>query len=712
MNNLIQIPSFADLQSALAILSDVIGGKVSKEGLIFGMPLEAGKLSTVHIEAASDCAGLRLTEIDAARALPIQSPLLLSHPDGRAVVISRVSPGGLGVAISEAGESISVLLADLANQGFATCWSVSPKTTRDSRTEEVAEHGGRHWILQALWMNPGIVTTVAAATIAINVLGLAIPLITMNILDRVVSHAAFETLWALALGGAIAVAGDFTLRSLRGTLIDRSNARGDVLVLNQIFGKVLGSKLSNRQSSVGVQSNTLREFESLREISNSATLAALGDLPFALFFLIAIYLVAGPLVLVPLAVTPLLLLIGKTTQSKLHKLVAQNYGDTAHKNAVAVEVLSNFETVKAHNAENWAASKWERAVATQLRHSLSMRWYMALSSNMIVALQGITTIAILVVGVYLISMGQISAGALYATSMLAGRALSPVAQIATLLSKIHHAKSAYKAIRTLVDAEQERPEGTHFFSCDSSFSKLSLERVELSYRKDVAPALSGVSMQIVAGERIGIIGGIGSGKSSLLRLITGLRAPTSGSITLDGVPVQQIEPSAYRRKFGTSFREEGFFFGTIRENLCFHRPETSDSQMIAAAEQGGALGWIKLLPGGFDTAVGEAGSGLSSGQKQTLAMSRAFVGNPEIYLLDEPTSDLDTRSELEFVQRLRALPTDKTLIVVTHRPALLDACTRLIVVDKGGILMDGERTLVLARLRQIVVAEKANGTSS
>jgi ATP-binding cassette, subfamily C, bacterial LapB len=533
----------------------------------------------------------------------------------------------------------------------------------------------------------------------------------MNILDRVVSHAAFETLWALALAGVVAVVGDFSLRSLRGTLIDRSSARGDVLVLNRIFSKVLGTRFSSRLNSVGVQSNSLREFESLREISNSATLAALGDLPFALLFLFIIYLVAGPLVLVPLAAMPLLLLAGKVTQNKLHDLVKQNYGDTAHKNTVAVEVLTNIETVKAHAAENWAASKWERAVASQLRHSLAMRWYMALSANIIMALQGLTTIAILVAGVYLISMGQISVGALYATSMLAGRALSPIAQIAMLLSKIHHAKSAYTAIRIMVDAEQERPDGANFINVGGNFTSLSLDQVELTYRKDSTPALKNVSMQIQAGERIGIIGGIGSGKSSLLRIIIGLRSPTSGSITLEGIPVQQLEPSTYRQKFGTSFREEGFFFGSIRENLCFHRPNATDKELIEAARLGGALSWIKLLPSGFDSSVGEGGVGLSSGQRQTLSVSRAFVGDPQVLLLDEPTSDLDSRTENEFVHRLRNLPAQKTLIVVTHRPAVIDACTRLVVIDNGGILMDGEKTLVLARLKQIVHSERATGTT-
>ena len=551
-----------------------------------------------------------------------------------------------------------------------------------------------------------------AATVAINLLALAVPLITMNVMDRVVTHAAFETLWALTIGGLVAITMDFVLRMLRSSTVDRASARSDVIIANRIFGRVLGARLANRNGTVGVQSNSLREYESLREICNSATIATFGDLPFAVLFFFVTWLVAGPLVLVPIAVIPLLLAVGLSTQWTLNAAVSEHFKDSAHKNAVAVEMMTGLETIKAHGAESWAASKWERAVASHLHHSLDVRWWTALSGTLITALQNLTTLALLVVGVYLVVGNVISPGALFATVMLTGRSLTPVAQLASLLTKMHHAKSAYKALVALADVEQERPPGVSFLAPPRSFAGLDLDRVGLAYRKGGAEALKSVSLTIKPGERVAIIGSIGSGKSSLLRLLSGLRQPTSGSITMAGLPVSQIDPAGYRALFGCAFREESFFLGTLRDNICFQRTDVSDEQIVEAARMGGALGWINHLPAGFGTLVGEGGQGLSSGQRQTLALTRAFLGTPSAILLDEPTSDLDTRSETEFVQRLKQLGEQHTLIVVTHRPALLDACNRLIVLEAGSVLLDGDKAVVLGRLKQLTLSQRRSAEAS
>ena len=711
MTEFIKTPTCAGLAQALALLAGRFGVSVSPDAIIHGLPLVKNQLTVSFVDEAATRAELVLEPLGANLAKPAHCPLLLAHRDGRALVITEIKAGELGIAVSDRGHSGGVLMAGLAAEGFHACWTVRPVSSRDARTGSGHEPQ-THWIVKSLWLNQDVLWPVVVATVTVNVLALAVPLISMNILDRVVSHAAFETLWALAIGGVIAVAVDFILRMLRGSLVDRASARSDVILSNRIFGKVLGGRLAAQRSSVGVQSNSLREYESLREIFNSATVATMGDLPFALLFFVVVWQVAGPLVLVPLAVVPLLLIAGFATQWTLERTAAEHFKDTAHKNAVAIEILSGLETIKTHAAESWAAAKWESAVAGHLRHSLELRWWTALSTNLITALQSLTTIAILVVGVYLVVGKTISPGALFAAIMLAGRSLTPIAQVASLLTKIHHAKSAYKAIRLLTDIEQERPPAMQFLSPPPSFSALKLDRVELSYGQSGPAVLKNISLHIAPGERLGIIGSIGSGKSSLLRVLLGLRQPTSGIISMAGLPLGQIDPAAYRRLFGTAFRDEAFFFGTIRENLCLERPDASDREVREAVRLGGALDWIKALPANFATMLGEAGQGLSSGQRQTLALSRAFLGLSSAVILDEPTSDLDARTEAEFVQRLRQLPKETTLIVVTHRPAVLDACTRLLVLDQGGILMDGEKTIVLARLKQIVHSQRIAAEAS
>jgi ATP-binding cassette, subfamily C, bacterial LapB len=708
---LLPLPCFSSLQLALARLSSSIGNGTGAAGIVQGLPLEHGRLLLDHLDTALERSGLSAAKVSLVSAKPHHCPLLLVYGDGRAAIIAQLNPVGHGVAVLEDGSRQTILVASLSSPGLLGCWSMSPQQMHDDRHDDVPEHAPRHWLLKALLMQRDIVPSVVVATVALNLLALAVPLISMNVMDRVVSHAAFETLWALTLGGVIAVAADFLLRSLRGRLIDRSSARSDVAVSNRIFSKVLGGQFAARQASVGVQSNTLREYESLREISNATTVAALGDLPFAFLFLLTIYFVAGHIVWVPVAVMPLLLLSGWLGQNNLQPLSVANFRDAAQKNAVAVEVLSNLETVKSRAAESWAAGKWERAVASHLRHSLGLRWHTLIAGNSMVALQGLTTLAVLVAGVYLISDKQMSPGALFATTMLTGRALAPVAQLAGLLSKLHHAGTAYASLKKLVDIEQERAPDMRFVAPAAKFKVLQLENLGLSYSKDANPVLQGVSLTIRAGERIGIIGGIGSGKSSLLRAIIGLRPLSTGVVSLDGIPIQQIDPALYRQRFGVAFREEGFFFGTLRENVAFHCPEADDASIIAAAETGGAMAWIKPLPKGLDSIIGEAGAGLSSGQRQTLALSRAFVGNADVYLLDEPTSDVDGRTEQEFVQRLKELPAHKTLIAVTHRPAVIEACNRLIVIDQGRVVLDGDTPTVLARIRQQVQAGRGEAVA-
>jgi ATP-binding cassette, subfamily C, bacterial LapB len=696
------LPNFDRLQDALSVLSSALGNASTAETIAHGYPLQSGHLTVTSIGDAAIRAGLNLAPANGAEFKPFHCPLLFCNAAGQAIIIAEITASGHGLALAQTGQTHTLSLPALQRAGFTACWLVQPCNTRDERVAHEGDEVKRHWIADALWMNKSIVGSVITATVFTNILALVTPLIMMNVMDRVVSHAAFETLWAMALGGLLAIIFDFALRTLRGMLIDKASASGDVIVNNRIFSKVLGTKLSARQGSVGVQSNTLREFESLREMSNAATVATLGDLPFAILFIAVIAMVSGWLVAVPIAMIPILFACGLFTQKKLNKLVAEHFKDVAHKNAVAVEMLANMETIKAHVGEGWAAAKWERAVASHLRHSLAMRFWMALSANSMSALQSLTTIVLLIMGVYLISAGLMSSGALFATIMLTGRALTPIAQIAALLTKFHHAKTAYKSLRHLVDAEQERPDDAHFLKNDARFSTISLDKVGFSYRKDGDPTLNGITLSIGAGERIGIIGGIGSGKSTLLRILTALRTPTTGSFTIDGLPVQQIDPAVFRRRLGTSFREEGFFFGTIRENLCFHRPEATDDDMIEAARMAGALDWIKMLPSAFDTRLGEAGAGLSTGQRQTLSLARAFIGYPDIIILDEPTSDLDSRTEGLFVSRLRNLPAHQTLIAVTHRPAVIDACTRLLVIDSGSIIMDGSKDIVLAQLRGAV----------
>jgi ATP-binding cassette, subfamily C, bacterial LapB len=537
------------------------------------------------------------------------------------------------------------------------------------------------------------------ATVIINILALTGSLVVMNVYDRVLPNQAMETLTALAIGAVLAALFEFALRMLRGVMVDAASHATDVRLANLLFGRVVGARLSLSRHATGVRVNTMREFETLREFFTSATLTVLGDLPFALLFVVVIGLVAGPLVLVPLIAMPLLLAGTLLLHRPLARLTAESFKDTSQKNAVLVETLVGLETIKTLGAEAWAGALWDKSVREHVRVGLRMRLLSALGQNLVALVQGVATVALLVYGVVLVGRGEVTAGALMAAMTLMARVLSPVAQGAMILSRLHQVKIAWTALKQLADAPQERPEGTAFVQPEGGFSAIRFEDVSFAYAPDAPPALAQASFVITPGERVGIIGAIGCGKSTLLKLMLKLHEPQGGRILANGLALNGVDPAQLRRSIGFVEQSPTLFSGTIRANLTLHRPGTSDAAILEACTVSGAIGWIGRCPRGFDTVLGERGQGLSAGQRQSLAVARALIGQPRILLMDEPTSDMDGRSEAELVSRLSVALKGQTLVLVTHRPALLELAERLIVLDNGRVFADGPKAKVLDLLR-------------
>ncbi|MGL4634880.1 MAG: ATP-binding cassette domain-containing protein [Beijerinckiaceae bacterium] len=546
----------------------------------------------------------------------------------------------------------------------------------------------------------GIYSRAVLATIAINVLALAGSLVVMNVYDRVLPNQAMETLTALMIGAGLAALFEFSLRMLRGILIDAASQETDLRMADHLFARVVGARLGSVQGSTGVRINTMREFETLREFFTSSTMTALGDLPFAALFILVIAIVAGPLVAVPLVVIPLVMLASLALHKPLARLTAQSFQDTAQKNAVLVETLVGLDTIKALNAEPWAQNLWNRSMQEHVRVGLRTRLLMALGQNFIQLVQGTATLALLTYGVILVGRGDVTGGALMASMTLMGRILSPVAQGAMIIGRLHHIKVAWNALRQMAEAPQERPENAEFVQPATALTSFALEQVRFAYALDAPPALNDISLSIRSGEKVALIGGIGCGKSTILKLLMKLHEPQSGRLLTQGLAFNGIDPTLLRNQIGYVDQNPTLFAGTIRSNLSLHRPQATDAEIIAACEAAGALSWISRTPRGFDSRIGERGQGLSGGQRQSLALARALVGNPPTLVLDEPTSDMDGRTELDVVKRLSATLAGRTLILVTHKPALLDLVDRLIVLDQGKIVAHGPKADVMEQLRK------------
>jgi ATP-binding cassette, subfamily C, bacterial LapB len=698
------------LAAAIADIARHHGLTVSVQQITSGLPLVGGHLPLEHLGDACHRAGLVGETVQAEVALIADAvfPVLVLLADGGVDIAwsaQRHADGSIAtLEMSEPGRSTARAMIPAGDAGLASAGRIvllKPKSRRDADVAAIPAAHRHDWFLDVFRSSRRIYAEAIAATLAINLLALAMPLFTMNVYDRVLPNAAVDTLWALSIGVVLATLFDLALKSLRGLFVDTASRRSDVVLANYIYGRLLGARLPNRQVSAGVRANTLREFESLRDFFNSATLTAFGDLPFLVLFLIVMAMVAGPLALIAVVSIPLIIAVGWLTQRRLERLTQAAFKETAQKNAVVVETLVGLETIKATGAESAAASRWEQAVAEHIRTGFDIRQQSNVSMHLVQACQSLIQVAMIVVGFYLVAAGQISTGALIAATMLAGRALGPVGTVAMLLTRLHQARIAYTSISEIVHAPQERADNIVFVSKPAFDGAIAFEGVSFVYEQDAAPALRDVSFEIRPGERVGFIGGIGSGKTTLLKLIPALHLPGQGRVLVDGIGAAQIDPAVLRANAALMLQGGELFQGTIRSNITLADPGASDMAVMRAAHIAGAMDWIARLPKGLDTPVRERGGGLSGGQRQGIALARVLLKAPRILLLDEPTSDMDGRTEQAVIQRIDQAFKGHTMLLVTHRPALLDLVERLIVLDQGVKLLDGPKAEVLGKLKAL-----------
>ncbi|MCH9807585.1 MAG: type I secretion system permease/ATPase [Alphaproteobacteria bacterium] len=714
-------PACADgdpLGLAIADIARHYGQAVVTETLTAGLALVGKRLPLEHAEEAAKRAGLQLAieKRPLHRLDDAELPVVLLTKDNEPEILWAIGRDAKAkpetVSISLPGQSdrpIELPAAEVSKAASGRIISLTLISTAvDSRGEEAMEPSAKGWFLSAFRDSRRIYGEAIAATLAVNVLALAMPLFSMNVYDRVLPNAAETTLWALALGVGIAILFDFFIRTLRATAVDSASRRADAKLSALIYGRLLGAKLSTTPASTGVRANTLREFETLRDFFNSATLTAFGDLPFLVLFLGVLYIVAGPLVWVVVAAIPVLLGIGYLTQRALAKLIEEAFKEAAQKNAVATETVSGLETIKAAGAESWAALKWEGAVGEHIRTGIAIRHVSNLGQHTIHGIQTLVQVLIVVFGFYLVSAGNLTMGGLIAATILSGRALQPLSQAANLLARLNQARIAYRTLSEIVGSPQERGEGVRYLAKIDIKGDIKFEKVVFQYEPMTPPAVRGMDVTIGSGEHVAIVGGIGSGKTTALKLIQGLQQPSQGRLLIDGVSVGQIEPSLLRRQVGMALQDAALFHGTLRENIAMANPALRDDGLVAAARISGSLNWISRLPLGFDTPIRERGVGLSGGQRQSIVLARALCTDPQVLLLDEPTSEMDGRTEQQVIQALKDWSAGRTLVVVTHRPAVLDLCKRLIVMEQGVVMHDGPKDEVLAKLKAVTDEAKAS----
>ena len=694
-----------DLLECLLLVARAHQINATAESLTAGLPLEHQQLSPSLFARAAQRAGLtsKILRRELHQLNPALFPAILLLRDNRACLVHAwdKTTGQLRLSFPELGEAMRELpLAELAGDYAGSVIYARPQERTDARAADILKPRTGHWFWDVIRDHKYLYRDVLLTALMINFFALVAPLYVMNIYDRVVPNQATDTLWVLSLGVLIAITADFVLRMMRTWFVDLAASRVDVTLSASIMERVLGMQLSERPASVGSFAAGLGGFESIRSFIGSATVLALVDLPFVLLFLVVVLLIAWPLALPVLLGVVLMVLYTAAVQHKMRRLSDSAMIAGAQRNATLVESLSGLETLKILGAEGRMQAIWERATLVVSRLGVKMRLLSGSVTSGALWLQQLVSMVVIIAGVYLIIDGNLSQGGLIAAYMLAGRILSPVAQVAGLLMQYHSAHTALQSLNQIMEKPVERPADAQWISRPRLQGAIEFNNVSFKYPQDEREILRGVSFKITPGERVAILGRNGSGKTTLEKLVAGLYQPSSGRVLIDQIDARQLDPAELRRNIGYVSQDVNLFFGSLRDNILMGAPDASDAALLEAVRLSGLTEFVNNHPQGLAMPVGEHGQLLSGGQRQSVTLARALLKDPSILLFDEPTGALDHSSEEEFKRNMASYAQGKTLLVITHRTSLLELVERIIVIDAGKIVADGPKEQVVEALRQ------------
>ena len=667
---------------------------------------DTGTLPFHQIEPALDQVGMRGEPVvRRLKGWPLQKlPAILELEDDRAAVLLETRAGDGLVYAPGIAEAMWVALDQIEPAYTGRAVIVEPDPTRERLSERPWDEARRkHWFWSEAWKVRREFWPVMLAALVVNLLALAVPLFTMNVYDRVIPNKAIPTLWVLALGVVIALSFDFALRLARSRLVDEIGRKLDAKLSQKLFEKVMNLPMAARQGSTGALAKRVSEYELVRDFFASTTVVLVVDISFLLLFLILITVLGGWLVIVPLVGIAAMIAAGMSLRRAMDRAATDAQADSSLQHSVLVDTIAGIETLKSARAEGQMLGRWRRYSAMSASTQEEMRRLTAVAVNLASLSQQLISVGLLIGGFYQFNQGNMSMGAIIAIVMLAGRAMAPVGQFAFIITRARQALTTMDSLQKLMEIEDERHAAGRTIVPEIRAGKIELSHVNFRYPSAARDALSDLSLKIEPGERIGIIGRVASGKSTLGRLLCGLYAPTDGVMTIDGLDSRQFHPHQVRDVFRFVGQDSELFSGTVRENLMLGAAGADDAQLIDAVVRSGADIFLSRDAAGFDLPVGERGSRLSGGQKSLLVLARALVSPSKLLFLDEPTGAMDTQTETYFIEHLKqALAKDQTLIVSTHRHQMLSIVDRLIVIDGGRIFADGPRDQILGSMGKAV----------
>lgn len=682
------------LLGALVWLTGHFGHAKSPEAIIAGLDYTESGMDVALFQNAAKKLGYRaaLRKIKSIKKIPPAVLPCVAMLRGESCCIVHSIQGEMVTIIDpKTQKSRDVPLGQLQDIYAGYALYVAQGTSR-------ADQRQGHWLWQLVWQSRGIYARVIIASLLINLFALVGPLFVMNVYDRVIPYNALETGWALGIGVLIVYLFDFVLKMLRGAFVDVAGRKIDVIAGRRIFDHVLDMKLAHKPQSSGAFANSLKDFESVKDFFTSATMIGFVDLPFSLLFIFVIGLVAGPFAAVLFTVMAVVALVAFLVQLPVRQKVKDLMASSQKKHGILIETIQNLETVKAIRADGALRAKYTDTLNDAAASGQSSRFYSSIGVNFAALLQQSSSVFLILMGMYMVRDGDLSMGALIASVILSGRALAPLGQVANLMTRAQQSMDSLSHLNKIMATEVERPQGKSFLHRDHFTGAITLDRVGFSYPQTERKVLDQISFSIQSGERVGIIGRIGSGKSTLSRVIMGLYEPDGGVVLYDEADMRALDPADIRRHTAYIAQDAVLMSGTIRDNIVASMPQADDAAVLRAAQAAGAHEFISRHPLGYDAPVGENGQGLSGGQRQAIALARAYLVEPSILICDEPTNAMDIQAEQSFVSAMQGQLQGKTLILVTHRQSLLSLVDRLILLDQGQMVADGPREKVLEAL--------------
>jgi len=701
------------LLDALVLYTKLFHKPFSAEALLSGMPVHerdgSSKLFSIDTKSKSlfsrvaARAGLNasLVRRDITAMLDLHLPMILLLSNENACILEKFSPDKTKAKIIYADGEASqewVEVKDLEKEYLGFGFLLKKRFEYDSKKSRPLEVKSKHWFWSTLKLSRTIYRDVLWASLLINLFVLATPLFTMNVYDRVIPNNAQETLLVFAIGIIFVYILDFFLKFIRGYMLELAGKKSDIIMSSIIFEKVLNLKMAVHPKSVGSFANNLKDFESVRSFFTTATMTAVIDLPFALIFLVVIYYIGGLLVLVPIVTMLLILIFALIIRTPLRESIESSHEASAKKNSILIETLQNIETVKSLSMSGKQQWEWEESTGEIAEKNLKSRLLSSSIPNITNLLIQLNTVFVVVFGVYLIKDFELTMGGLIAVVILTSRTVAPMGQAAGLITNYSDAKSSYEVLNNIISQEVERPEGKEFVQRPGFKGKIEFKEVTFHYPESEVPALDRVSFTIEAGERVGIIGRIGSGKSTIAKLILRLYEPTSGTILIDDIDISQIDPADLRRSISYVSQDINLFKGTIKDNIISSDLHPQIEDVLYAAQISGVDEFVKTHPRGYDMPIGERGAGLSGGQRQSVGVARALMQKSSVFLMDEPTNAMDQTTELNLMSNLKTEFQNETFVLITQKLGLLDLVDRVIVMHRSKVLLDGKKEDVIKQL--------------